>query len=182
MSSETLPAIRNSIISQWIDASSPSPHESVIEMNYNGERIRENDQNGNRVYKKRQKRYYQKNKERIYEDWKRSFSVLIQTELLDNHKKVPSLWTFMKYRPNYIQKGGTIYLKWSVMSASSLSSCTKHYYGHYHLNASAPNQAASITMHPWEIRASAETVSLATFRYFISVCIGYDKIGCVGMG
>ena len=52
------------------------------------------------------KRYYRKKEEHVYQDWTVEHAVLIQRELLDKRKKAPSLWTFIKYRPNNIEKGG----------------------------------------------------------------------------
>ena len=81
--------------------SSVSPHESVIEEDVHGQR--QTLPNGD--YKRVQKRYYRKKDEHVFEDWTVEYAELIQREILDKRRKTPSLWTFLKYRPNNVQKG-----------------------------------------------------------------------------
>jgi len=87
------------MILQWTESSIPSPssRDSVI-LKENKIRVREIDvrNDGQKIkYVKVQKRFFTKNYDVIYEDWKISNHPLITEELLNKEKSIPVLQTFI---------------------------------------------------------------------------------------
>lgn len=98
----------------WKKYSVPSPavHDSIIEKR-KGKRVRLDQVRNMKPdgklesikYKHVQKRYHSETSIVIYENWKIDQNILIQREILDQNKHIPSHQTFKNYKPDHIHKG-----------------------------------------------------------------------------
>ena len=108
----------------------------------------EEDVHGNRLtlpsgdYNRVQKKYYEKHNEHVFEEW----------------RKVPSLWTFLKYRPNYVDKGA------GHLTQMVCDGCTDFNFLYHARYANAPKHHATGIGHQWAPNVLVRAAITASFR------------------
>eukprot|EP01083_Nonionella_stella_P015167 42451_1 len=110
-----------------------------------------------------QKRYYQKNVETLFEDWKTENGVMIIRVLLNYRKKCPCLNTFKRYKPHYVVKGD------DPLSQMACDKCTEFQYLY---------QALHVSMHHKDMTAVQQSANIMMDQQWCYLTIFLFKLLC----